>query len=71
MTQGGRIQEAMDIVKSRGGTVSAIAVLVDRSGGKVKFTSPVFSLVQMEPVVWEKAECPLCLQGVPVMHPGS
>ena len=49
MTRGGRIQETIDIVRERGGVVDSVCVLVDRSGGKVKFDVPVVSLLQWEP----------------------
>lgn len=71
MTRGGRIQETIDIVRAMGGVVDAICVLVDRSGGKVKFDVPVVSLLQWEPVTWKPEECPLCKQGIPAKHPGS
>lgn len=71
ITRGGRVQETIDIVEKQGGTVAAIAVLVDRSGGKASFKYPVISLLKMEPVVYEPARCPLCKGGVPVEHPGS
>lgn len=71
LTRGGRIQETIDIVKGLGGVVQAVLVLVDRSGGKVSFGCPLFSLVKMEPVVWEPADCPLCKAGVAIEHPGS
>jgi orotate phosphoribosyltransferase len=71
MTRGGRIQETIDIVTSRGAVVDGIAVLVDRSGGKNPFRSPIFSLVRMEPVAWDPSVCPLCKQGIALDHPGS
>lgn len=71
ITRGGRVQETIDIVEKQGGKVAAIAVLVDRSGGKARFKYPTFSLLNMEPVVYEPSVCPLCKQGVPVEHPGS
>ena len=71
ITRGGRVQEVMDIVTARGGVVEAVCVLVDRSGGKSGLQVPVFSLVQMEPATWPPAECPLCRQGQPAVHPGS
>ena len=58
-------------MKERGGIVTAILVLVDRSGGKAQFPHPVFSLVRMEPATWAPAECPLCRKGLPMEHPGS
>jgi orotate phosphoribosyltransferase len=71
VTRGGRVQETIDIVTGRGGRVVAVAVLVDRSGGKASFACPMISLLRMEPVTWEPAQCPQCRRGVPFAHPGS
>jgi orotate phosphoribosyltransferase len=71
ITRGGRTQETVDIVEQAGGVVVAIAVLVDRSGGKAVFKHPVFSLLHMEPVTWEPSACPLCARKIPMVHPGS
>ena len=48
VTRGGRVQETIDIVRANGGIVSAVGVIVDRSG-KVKpnFGCPFVSLVEM------------------------
>ena len=71
VTRGGRVQETIDIVTSKGGIVDAVAVLVDRSGGKASFGPPLFSLLEWEPVTWEPSACPLCKQGGKALHPGS
>jgi len=71
ITRGGRTQETIDIVEACGGKVEAVAVLVDRSGGKASFKYPMFSLLRLEPKTWEPAQCPLCKQGLPMVHPGS
>ena len=72
VTRGGRVQETVDIVRIHGGEVQAIGVLVDRSGGKAQFDVPMVSLLKMEPITWEPAECPLCKEGrLPLVHPGS
>ena len=71
VTRGGRVQETIDIVEGHGGKVEAVALLVDRSGGKAHFPYPTLSLLQMEPVTWEPAACPLCKQGLTAVHPGS
>jgi len=65
ITRGGRVQETIDIVEGQGGTVAAIAVLVDRSGDKARFNYPLVSLLRMEPVTHEPARCPFCAKGVP------
>lgn len=71
VTRGGRVQETIDIVNAQGGEVAAVAVLVDRSGGKARFDYPTYSLLEMEPVTWKPEECPLCGKGLPLVHPGS
>ena len=72
VTKGGRVQETVDLVRAAGAEVAAIVLLVDRSMGAVKFGDvPMFSLVQIQPVTWEPAECPLCAAGGKPVHPGS
>ena len=72
VTKGGRVQETIDLVKAAGAKVAGVVLLVDRSGGKVKFGRiPMFSLMQMTPVTWEPSECPLCKAGGKPCHPGS
>jgi len=71
ITRGGRVRETVDIVCGAGGTIAGIAAIVDRSGGKAQFDYPLYSLVEMEPITYEPADCPLCRQGIPLVHPGS
>ena len=72
VTKGGRVQETIDLVKAAGGVVVAVALLVDRSAGKVTFGDiPMFSLMQMTPQTWTAEECPLCKTGSKPVHPGS
>ena len=71
ITRGGRVQECIDIIEERSGEIVAIGVLVDRSGGKAQFGYPTTSLLAMEPVTFEPKDCPLCKQGIPLVHPGS
>jgi orotate phosphoribosyltransferase len=71
VTRGGRVQETIDIVEGRGGTVAAVALLVDRSGGKAQFPYPTYCLVELEPRTYEPGQCPLCARGIPLTHPGS
>jgi orotate phosphoribosyltransferase len=71
VTRGGRVQETIDIVKAHGGIVTAIGILVNRSGGKAAFQAPLISLLDIEPVTYNPAECPLCRDGLEVVHPGS
>jgi len=48
VTRGGRVQETIDIVRANGGVVSAVGVIVDRSGSnQPDFGCPFVSLVEM------------------------
>lgn len=71
ITRGGRVRETLDIVRARGAVPIGVLVLVDRSGGTVSFDVPLISLLNMVPEVWDPAECPLCRDGIPIVHPGS
>ncbi|MBN2703386.1 MAG: orotate phosphoribosyltransferase [Pontiellaceae bacterium] len=71
VTRGGRVQETIDIVKENGGVVSAIGILVNRSGGKAEFEAPLVSLLEIEPVTYDPSDCPLCREGLELVHPGS
>lgn len=71
VTRGGRVQETIDIVKAHGGEVKAIGILVNRSGGKAGFDAPLVSLLDIEPVTYEPSGCPLCREGLELVHPGS
>lgn len=71
VTRGGRVQETIDIVNENGGVVAAIGILVNRSGGKAEFEAPLVSLLEIEPVTYDPTDCPLCKEGLELIHPGS
>ena len=71
ITRGGRAQEAVDIVRSNGGKVAGIAVLVDRSEGKANFDCPLISLLEMSFPTYDPDELPKHLQSTPAIKPGS
>ncbi|MDF7798226.1 orotate phosphoribosyltransferase [Pontiellaceae bacterium B1224] len=71
VTRGGRVQETVDIVEENGGEVAAIGILVNRSGGKAAFNAPLISLLDIEPITYDPADCPLCKEGLELVHPGS
>lgn len=71
VTQGGRVKETIDIVRSFGGDVVGVAVLVDRSDGKVSFGVPLFSLIKMHIETYPPDELPEDLAKIPPVKPGS
>src|SRR3954452_12195315 len=72
VTRGGRVQETIDIVKQHGGVVTAVGVIVDRSGrAKPTFGCPFVSLVEMNVETFDADNLPADLAKIPVVKPGS
>jgi orotate phosphoribosyltransferase len=72
VTRGGRVQETIEIVRDRGGIVSAAGVIVDRSGDKKPdFGCPFVSLVQMNVETFPADKLPPDLAKIPAVKPGS
>ncbi len=71
-TTGGTVMEVIDIVKSSGGEVVGVALLVDRSMGKVDFGVKLRAAYTANVLAWEKEDCPLCKEGKQeAVKPGS
>ena len=72
VTRGGRVQETIDIVHAHGGSVSAVGVIVDRSGAtKPNFSCPFVSLIEMTVETFPADKLPPDLAKMPVVKPGS
>lgn len=71
VTKGGRVQQTVDLVRSLGGDVVGIAVIVDRSGGDAKFDVPFKSALKLSLPTFDPAECPLCKTNMSIDRPGS
>ncbi|MCD8482342.1 MAG: orotate phosphoribosyltransferase [Verrucomicrobia bacterium] len=71
ITKGGRVQETLDIIDSRGGIAVGIAVMVDRSAGTAKFPAPLTSLLQLNFPTYAADALPPELRNIPAVKPGS
>ena len=71
VTKGGRVQEAVNIVRAHGGQVVGVAMAVDRSGGTVNFGVPMFSLISLHVETFEPGKLPPDLARIPPAKPGS
>ena len=72
VTRGGRVQETIDIVRANGGVVTAVGVIVDRSGqSKPNFGCPFVSLVEMTVENFPADKLPPDLAKTPAVKPGS
>ena len=72
VTRGGRVQETIDIVHAHGGIVSAVGVILDRSGqAKPDFGCPLVSLIEMNVETFPADRLPPDLARIPAVKPGS
>lgn len=71
VTTGGSVFEVVDLVKKAEGTLGGVGYIVDRSNGKLTFDAKHFSVLQLDVVAYQPAECPLCKQNIPLTKPGS
>lgn len=63
------IKETMEAIKEFEPEVVAVGCIVDRTKGKTDYN--IKSLLQIDPVVYDPSECPLCKEGIELVKPGS
>lgn len=72
ITTGKSTNEVAVLVKAQGAKVSAIASIVDRTGGSNPFGEPFYSLLKIDIKTYRPEDCPLCREGkIPAIKPGS
>lgn len=71
VTRGGRVLECIDIVKKNGGIPVAVAMLVDRSAGTMRFEIPAISLLELSFPTYPADQVPETLAAIPIEKPGS
>lgn len=72
VTTGGSVREVMDIVEKAGGITVGVGSIVDRTGGKIDFGVPFYSVISLDVESWAPEDCPLCKAGAPApVKPGS
>jgi len=71
VTTGGSVNEVLELLAEAKARVVGVAMLVDRSGGRVGFGVPQEALVTLDIPSYSPAECPLCRAGVPITYPKS
>ena len=63
------IKETIEAIKDFEPQIAAVGCIVDRTKGLTGYN--IKSLLQIDPVVYEPENCPLCKEGIPLVKPGS
>jgi orotate phosphoribosyltransferase len=72
LTTGGSVRETLAALAKEPVEIVGVGVLVDRSGGAVRFGDlPFHALATLNVETWTADDCPLCGQGVPITKPGT
>jgi len=71
LTTGRSVQEVVNLCSTYNGHIVGLGLLLDRSGGKVKFDYPMKALATVAADSWEAAACPQCARNVPITQRGS
>lgn len=72
ITTGGSVKEVIDLVEDEGGEVVGVAVIVDRTGGKIDFAAKFVAAYSQPLMAYDPDECPLCKEGnLSLDKPGS
>ena len=71
VTTGLSSRECMEAVEALGGKIVAAAALVDRSGGRAKFSVPFISLIQLDIPHFAPDQLPASIVEIPPIKPGS
>lgn len=72
ITTGGSVDEVIELVKEAEGVLVGVAVLVDRSNGKIDFGTKLVAALSMEVFSYEQDTCPICEEGkLSLVKPGS
>ena len=68
LTTGGSVQQMLSLVRASGAKVVGIGMLIDRTGGAVDFGLPFYACHTMSIDSYAADDCPLCVQGLPLVE---
>ncbi|OGO85377.1 MAG: hypothetical protein A2Y22_04990 [Clostridiales bacterium GWD2_32_59] len=66
ITTGGSVQQTIDSLSEKNANIIAVCLMVDRTGGAVKFEGENIALYTTEAITYESDNCPLCNQNLPL-----
>ena len=71
VTRGGRVREALDIIRETPSTLCGVTCLVDRSATDLDFQTPFLPLLKMNFPTYSPDNLPDELKAIPAVKPGS
>jgi orotate phosphoribosyltransferase len=71
LTTGGSVRESLEALRRHEVEIVGVTVLVDRSGGAVRFEVPLTALATSDVQTWTADDCSLCQAGTPLVKPGT
>ncbi len=71
ITTGGSTRETIEVGRTAGAQVVGVAAIIDRGGATSRFDVPFSALTEMALPTYAPKACPLCVEGTPVVKPGS
>ncbi len=72
MTTGKSTVEVLELVRKTGIEPVALVCIIDRRGNDaIELATPLVSLARLKIETWKPEGCPLCVEGVPAVKPGS
>ncbi|SHH39284.1 orotate phosphoribosyltransferase [Tepidibacter thalassicus] len=69
VTTGKSTLEVKELLESMGGDVIGVACIVDRTSSDIGI--PIYSAIELDIKVYDKEDCPLCKENMPIEKPGS
>ncbi len=71
VTTGDSTRETMAVARQAGGEVVGTAAIINRGGSATEFGVSFKALAEVSWPTHKPADCPLCVQGIPLTKPGS
>jgi orotate phosphoribosyltransferase len=71
ITTGGSTRDVIETLRAAGARVLAAGSIIDRSGGTAAVGIPRVALATLQVAAHRPEDCPLCLEGIPLVKPGS
>ena len=68
LTTGGSVKQVLDLLAAARAEVVGIGLLIDRTAGEADLGLPLFACHAMSIASFAPEECPLCVQGLPLVE---